>query len=81
MSYDNWLTKGADRDQADWEEWSGSAMAEEAYAAYLFTHDWPMGDPSSFEDWLNTDDAEDAFDAAKYPAFDNYLEEPSYDVV
>ena len=69
--------------QADWEEWSASAMAEEAYTEYRWTTDVPFGyDHLSFEDWLNTEDAESAFDAARYPAFDNYLgDEASFDVV
>lgn len=88
MTYDNWLTKGSDYGQAEWEEWSESAMAEEAYAEFLFTHDWPLNDPPPFEQWLDTDDAEEAFQAARFPAFDDYDcddhylgSEASYDVV
>lgn len=67
----------------EWEQWAASPLAEEAYEAYLAGHDHQKWDALPFGEWLDSNDAESAFQAARFPAFDyDYLgDEASYDVV
>lgn len=74
--YDAWLERGADYGSDDFERWSQSPSAQEAYGVYCARANGD-DEPLPFEEWLETVEANTAYDDALADEVEPEEQEPT----